>query len=122
MMFFGRMDHELLARFYCGSLTRGCFTIVGDGTASAQQDKPDPKAKKGAFDPGAIRTLQATLPSGWKDDETFLDVRRFMKDGKEDAYVFAVLYNGQAPKTQGDCITISRKMRHLRLAASTLSR
>src|SRR5580658_2183671 len=86
--------------FVAAVLLAACIgAIVGDGTAPAQQDGPDPKDKKGEFDPGAIKSLQATLPKGWKDDETFLGVRRFMKDGKEQAYVFAFLYNGEAPKT-----------------------
>jgi hypothetical protein len=92
-----------------------CFgAIVGDGTAPAQQDGPDPKAKKEAFDPGAISELQATLPQGWKDDETFVKVRRFMKkDGKEESYVFAVLYNGPAPKTGEALADLAKKKRDL---------
>jgi uncharacterized protein (TIGR03067 family) len=71
-------------------------------TKDQDEKKPsarDPKSKPEAFDPGAVRKLQATLPDGWKDDGTILDVRRFYKDDKEKWYVFALLYKGDAPKS-----------------------
>ncbi len=99
-------------------LAAGIGAIVGAGTAPAQQDGQDPKAKKEAFDPGAIKTLQATLPSGWKDDETFLGVHSFLKDDKEKAYVFAFLYNDPAPKTPEALAELAKKKRFLWGAAN----
>jgi hypothetical protein len=105
--------------FVATVLLVACFgAIVGDGTAPAQQNGPDPKDKKGAFDRDAIRTLQATLPKGWKDDETFLGVRQFMKDGKEKAYVFAFFYDGEAPKTPEALADLAKKKRFLWGAAN----
>src|SRR6516165_10633878 len=64
------------------------------GKPAADTQRPVPPARKEAFDPGGIRKLQATLPAGWKNDGTILDVRRFVKDGNQRLSVFAILHRG----------------------------
>jgi uncharacterized protein (TIGR03067 family) len=68
---------------------------------AAKQERP-----RRAFAPGDIRKLQATLPDGWKDDGTILDVRRFIKDR---LFVFAALYRGEAPRSAEALAALARK-------------
>jgi hypothetical protein len=65
--------------------------------------------KKDKFDPGKVRKLQDTIPDGWKDDGTILDVRRFFKDGKEKLSVFAILYRDEAPKSAEALAELAKK-------------
>jgi uncharacterized protein (TIGR03067 family) len=65
--------------------------------------------RKEKFDPDKVRKLQATLPAGWKDDGTILDVRRFFKDGKEKLSVFAILYRDEAPKSAVALADLAKK-------------
>jgi hypothetical protein len=64
--------------------------------------------KQGKFDPSKVKTLQATLPEGWKDDGTVLDVRTFYKDGKEKLYVFVALMRDEAPKSAEDLAKLAK--------------
>src|SRR5262249_38982627 len=79
------------------------------GPEAPPDPRPDPKTKKEAFDPGKVRNLQATLPDGWKDDGTILDVRRFVKDDKQKLSVFAILYRGAAPKSAEALAELAKK-------------
>jgi hypothetical protein len=81
-------------------------TFTAGGTGSTGEKNP---GRKEAFDPGAIRRLQATLPAGWKNDGTILNVRRFMKDGKERFFVFAILHRGGAPKSAEALAELAKK-------------
>jgi uncharacterized protein (TIGR03067 family) len=65
--------------------------------------------KKEKFDPAKVRKLQATLPEGWKDDGTVLDVRRFYKDAKQKLSVFALLYRDEAPKSAEALAALAKK-------------
>jgi hypothetical protein len=67
----------------------------------------DKKAEK--FDPAHIKKLQVTLPTDWKDDGTVLDVRTFLKEGKEKLYVFALMYKNEAPKTPEALAELAKK-------------
>jgi uncharacterized protein (TIGR03067 family) len=76
------------------------------GKKDRKEPAPKDERKKQAFDPRDIRTLQATLPDGWKDDGTILDVRRFLKDR---LCVFAILYRGEAPRSAEALAELARK-------------
>jgi hypothetical protein len=67
----------------------------------------DKKVEK--FDPSKIKTLKVTLPTDWKDDGTVLDVRTFLKEGKEKLYVFAMLYKNEAPKSAEALAELAKK-------------
>jgi uncharacterized protein (TIGR03067 family) len=77
-----------------------------DGKTDRQELTARDEPKKEAFDPREIRKLQATLPDGWKDDGTILDVRRFLKDK---LFVFAILYRGEAPKSAEALAALAKK-------------
>jgi uncharacterized protein (TIGR03067 family) len=77
-----------------------------DGKPAVEVPAARDERKKEVFDPRAIRKLQATLPDGWKDDGTILDVRRFLK-GK--LFVFAILYHGEAPKSAEALAELAKK-------------
>lgn len=65
--------------------------------------------KKDDFDPAKVRALQAELPAGWKDDTTILDVRRFIKDGKDKLAVYAILHRGAAPASAVELAALAQK-------------
>jgi hypothetical protein len=65
--------------------------------------------KNDKFDPGEIRKLQAALPDGWKDDGAILDVRQFFRDTQPKLWVFAALYNGEAPKSAEALADLAKK-------------
>lgn len=58
----------------------------------------------------SIRTLQAQLTDGWKDDGTIFDERRFIKDRM---IVFASIYKGPAPAKAEDLAEMAKKNENL---------
>jgi uncharacterized protein (TIGR03067 family) len=71
--------------------------------------KKGPEVKKDVPAAKNVRNLQATLPEGWKDDGTVLDVRRFIKDGKPGLAVFALLARNPAPASAEALAELAKK-------------
>jgi hypothetical protein len=80
-----------------------CLSLAALVLSSASASAAD------KFDPSRIKALETTLPEGWKDDGTVLDVRTFYKDGKEKLYVFAMLSRDEAPKTPEALAALAKK-------------